>query len=352
MRRAGFWLVACCLLAVGVLGGALLGSHLVTGAPQDLTAGGGQSVSVTSDKFDDAHLVQLTASVTRSDPLLGNVSGTVTGSACRVGALVASGDVLGSVNGQVVRLFATSVPLWRDLRLGDRGSDVAAVQAELARLGVRLPQSGRVDSATATAVRAWLAKGGQSSTAATGGDKQLVLPLASLVWSSSTPVSVGACGLRPGTPFAAGSALLTPAPVLTGVALAAPITALPDQKRTLTVGSVHVDLGPGGTITDPKALEALAATPEVVAWVNSTQEDKHLEGTLALAEPVLAASVPPAAVIAVDSASPCLIDPAGPVTPVQVLSSQLGKTLVAPAKTGASLPARAVLDTTGSRTCS
>ena len=46
-------------------------------------------------------------------------AGTVTSSTCSTGAVLRSGDVLATIDGEAVIALATDVPLWRDLELDE-----------------------------------------------------------------------------------------------------------------------------------------------------------------------------------------------------------------------------------------
>jgi hypothetical protein len=59
-----------------------------------------------------------------------------------------NGQLLGTVSNRPVFLFSVDIPLFRNLVAGDTGSDVASLQKALG-----VPQTGKVDSATLSAVR-------------------------------------------------------------------------------------------------------------------------------------------------------------------------------------------------------
>lgn len=352
VTKVGAGLVGCCLLALGGLGGAVTASRTLDGAPPQVAPAGDLVVPVTTADFDDSRTVQLTAEVDERDPLRSNVSGTVTAAECVLGEALKSGAVIGAVDARPVRLLSTSAPLWRDLRTGDTGADVSAVQGELTRLGFDITDTGRVDTATASAVRDWLTGGDDELWRAyQGGDFGLVLPLAAVVWSPQRSVTPVRCGIRLGTNVDAGTEVLTPAPEVSSISLASPAASLPGQPRVLTLGSVTVAVDGNGSVADPDDVAALAGTPEFAAWLASDAEDRRLEGTLALDAPIMVAAVPPAAVVGLGTDQVCLRDPDGATTPVVVVSSRLGQSLVTVVDPDATLPARVVIDRTGSSRC-
>jgi hypothetical protein len=334
-----------CVLSLVALAAAWVGSRMATGRPPELADTADAVVAVTTQDFDDERRVRLSITTTAVEPLSSHVSGTVTASTCLEGTVLRSGDSLGSVDGRPLRILATSVPLWRDLNLGDRGSDVDAVQTELKRLGLLATVSGRVDAATRTAVRRWL--GTSESTGP-------VLPLGSVVWLPAREITVATCALRLGAKVSDGGSLLVPMPTLSRVSATAGVRTTPGQERTLTVGSVTVPLAPDESVTDVTDLAALAGSAPVMAWLRLPSDqaaDRLVEGTTRLREPIQAASVPPAAVIGAGTEQPCLIESDGTATAVRVLSSQLGRSVVTAAAAEVPLPALVKVDYTGRLRC-
>ena len=85
----------------------------------------------------------------------GTVDRTVTVAPVR-GTVVAEGDLLMAVGGRPVLVLGGSTPMYRDVVPGTSGADVVELQAALARLGfLRGKQSGTIDAATESAIRAW-----------------------------------------------------------------------------------------------------------------------------------------------------------------------------------------------------
>jgi peptidoglycan hydrolase-like protein with peptidoglycan-binding domain len=90
--------------------------------------------------------------------------GTVTWLADQ-GATVGRGEVLFRIDEQPVVLLSGAVPMYRDLRAGDSGSDVAQIEANLAELGyVGFTVDDEYSSSTTEAVRAWQADIGAEQT--------------------------------------------------------------------------------------------------------------------------------------------------------------------------------------------
>lgn len=82
------------------------------------------------------------------DPPDGAAFPVVTSIAAGTGSELPNGTLLGTVSDRPVFVFSLQVPLFRDLRRGDEGSDVTNLQAALG-----IEQSGEIDGATLDAVR-------------------------------------------------------------------------------------------------------------------------------------------------------------------------------------------------------
>jgi len=76
------------------------------------------------------------------------------------GATVTYGTLLGEVSGRPVFAWPSSVPLFRDIVVGDRGSDVTAVQQSLADMGYSVTVDGVFGAATLDTLRLHYRKAG------------------------------------------------------------------------------------------------------------------------------------------------------------------------------------------------
>ena len=97
---------------------------------------------------------------------------------------------------------------------------------------------------------------------------------------------------------------------------------------------------------DAAGAKAILESDRVRAWRDAGSIGE-ITGTLKLAEPISAGVVPPAALFAPSSDTPCLVDETGIPTPIEVLASQLGSTLVRPGSAEHQLPQRVQLDIDG-----
>ena len=204
MSRSGLTLVACAALAIGALGGAFTGAHLVTCAPAEIEEPGERIVTITTSEIDDDRLVELKADVIEAEPLLGNVDGRVTSSRCEPGEAFTSGDLLGSVDGLPVLLLATDVPLWRELRAGDRGDDLNRFSTSAQVWASMCPPQ-----AESIGRRRWRFGSGSGRTSGAATPNSF-LPLRSVVWSPDSQLTVASCELRGGATVTGGMEVLTP----------------------------------------------------------------------------------------------------------------------------------------------
>jgi peptidoglycan hydrolase-like protein with peptidoglycan-binding domain len=133
-------------------------------------------------------------------PLDSTAAGTVS-SIGQVGEILERGDVVGLVDTRPVALFYGSEPFARELRLGDSGTDVRQLEANLAALGFDDGGAMSVDldytGATAAAVAAW-----ENSI---GIARSGVVPLGRLTIAAG-PVRLAET-VAPGTQVAAGEPL-------------------------------------------------------------------------------------------------------------------------------------------------
>ena len=78
-----------------------------------------------------------------------------------IASSVSSGDFVGEVSGVPIFALSQDIPLYRDIRLGMRGQDIAALQEELARLGYFSGDiTGQVNMALINAMDQWFIAAG------------------------------------------------------------------------------------------------------------------------------------------------------------------------------------------------
>lgn len=90
----------------------------------------------------------------------GALRSVITGRPVTQGTAVNTGQVLTEVNGRPVFVVRSAFPFYRDVRLGDQGPDVVAIQETLKQLGYSLDADGEFGVQTEIAVRDWYSGNG------------------------------------------------------------------------------------------------------------------------------------------------------------------------------------------------
>jgi hypothetical protein len=311
--------------ALGLIAlGALAGVAVVWDDPPAVLvdADPGGTVPVGFIGFDDKQMVSVGLFVGPRRALQAPVDGQVTGFACTVGAEIASGQSVVSIDGRPVLSLATAMPLWRDLERDARGWDVAGLAQELKRLGDLAPESPEVvDDALLTAYGAAARRIGLPDADLGGG----LIRARQVAWLPAPSLPAGSCDAMVGSRVAAGHALIGFAPQLVGAQVGSVASSLAPGDRTLLVGGEVFAVSPDQEIADPEMLARLGALPATRAALSETGNG-ILSGQLALAEPINAGVVPPAAVVA-SGGTACVVGDGTP-QPVTVIGSQLGQTFI------------------------
>lgn len=300
------------------------------------------TVPVTKHDFDDARGVQV--SVSRGQVVRGvsNVGGHVTSYACALGQPIGSGTSFASIDGVPLLALSTTVPLWRDLMLDARGSDVKALQVELQELGYSVSSDGIYGMNTARAVgRLFLTIDGPGS--GTHDSAQAGLPLARVLWIPARSVTAARCDSQLGARVNSGDTLFTTASDTVVQVDDMPKNLVPGA-RVFSTGGIQAPVDADGTISDPASVAALSDAAQ--RSINdsssggSTSEDdnsqsvKKVSGQIALATPRTTSAVPPSAIVGIDGNRGCVVS-GGRAVHVSIVGSQLGQTFVDFASTAA-----------------
>lgn len=302
--------------AVGGAAGSMLASKSATTDAfrrQDV-----DFAEVVASTYDGRRDAQLSISLDDGPTLTVASSGLVTSSSCSPDDELASGEPLLAVNGAPVVAFATGIPMWRDLSLGARGTDVAAVQAELRRLGFVLEETGEFDKATLQAVNA-LGK-------FVGWAKLNGLPMSALIWMPAPTLDLAECPLSIGAAVGPGTVVAVLPPTVTQVQLLASATpdALPASAWQFTsdIGTLRLDAN--GEI-------GVDAVEQISSSLDAPVDGKVVvDGHLELASAINVVAVAPGSVwiSADDPLSGCITDSKGATHTVKIIDSELGRTLV------------------------
>ncbi|GEL95974.1 hypothetical protein CCO02nite_26320 [Cellulomonas composti] len=304
----GVVVVAGIAWAPSAVPGSLAAGPAVTAAP------------VTYEDYDDARETPFTFVTSPSEDVELRRAGTVTSVDCAAGGTLTSGDVPVTVDAAPVVALHTEYPVWRDLAPGDSGPDVAAVQAELVRLGYDAGTSAVVDVTTSAAVHEFLTdRGAPASDAALTRDTVVWLPEPSLV--------VTRCALEVADVVEAGDTLLTTGGVLVALEPAVLVDGLAPGARTARFDDVAAPVDEDGRVTDAAFLAAVSSSPEYAFAANQQDTVPELAFTTALTTPLRAAAVPAGALFGIDGSSACLASDGVPRR-VTIVSSSLGSTFV------------------------
>jgi len=308
------------LVILGVVVGAFTVGVLVAPdhPPADLgVADATTSVPVVTQAFEDPVSVGAVFVLGDAVPLIVRTSGTVTSGVN--GSVLVSGQVAIRVDQRPIVAVSSSVVLYRDLMIGDRGQDVAGLNAELTRLGYGPFSS---DVFTADTGQAWAALLAQAGVANDGRGLRLV----DVLWIPDTTVPVKSWSALPGTAVKTGDVVGYTQPRLNGLELSTsdkqPVV---HGDRQLTLFNVSTPMNDISVPVPDEFLRELEQTPDFASMVANDQNTG--QATMTLVEPITAYRVPPGALFAVTGATGCVQNGDASVA-VTIVGAGLGATLV------------------------
>lgn len=275
-------------------------------------------IALTSNSFSDARTVEVELLRPTEYEVVAPHDGRVTAIECSTGGTIVSGGSFFSLDGSPILALATDVPMWRDLVIGDIGTDVKSLQRELARLGHEVTVDGRMGHGTLSATHRALRNAGIWAQGAH-------IVLSQLTWIPAPSVTVNACSSKLGTSVVAGET----------VALAS------IGGHTLRVVDVPDELIEGPRVVDARG-ETISVNAsghsdpiaEILAARFLSDMNDHVAGdtprvsaSFRLANPIEVSTVPPSSVFALNGSHGCVRD-SRKGFPVEVVGSQLGQTFV------------------------
>lgn len=296
---------------------------------------------VVVDDFYDTREVNVSLTAATPLPLEVHRAGILTSTNCQHDQPVQSGSSLVSIDGSPVISLSTTVPFYRDMTTGLKGSDVAALQTELNRLGHSVTADGTYGRQTASAVAALRRLNGLAA----GSD----LPLADVLWLPRDELTVQDCALL-GSTIAPGDRVALSAPQLVAARIDPLPSGLVEGDRVLALDqlTVHIDAEGG---VDRDSLESLSAEAQVASAIASSSASgpAQVTGSLRLRSPLEVATIPAAAIV-IDSRATCVVSE-GQAVPVTVVASQLGQSLIT-FQPDMAVPEQIDADPDGSQLCS
>lgn len=320
-RRTASLIAVTTLVVIGAAGS--LGYALRPVPEPELLRAGSEETSapVVAQTFDDSRRVQVKLVSGADQTLAIQTSGTLTASWCRDGGEVTSGTVVAHVDERPLIALHTTVPLYRDLSVGDDGADVAALQTELIRLGHLDAETvdGEFGSRTGRALQHLRVRAGVE-------EGERFAERAEFIWLPSPQLTGIACAVKVGDAVSQGSAIATSRGALERVTVQSVPDNLTPGDRTIKIGSVRGPLDAQGTASDPAFLAQLAGDERLISGL-AEDPGATVTATIALASPIDAYSIPAGALI-YDGDSSCVKTSAGTVK-TELLGSSLGAAVVA-----------------------
>lgn len=331
-------LIAAVVSACLVLGACALwlpdrAPHLL-GSPGEVT-----SAPASIQQYSGARQVTVVPSMSPERNLIGNANGTVTQDWSGKG--LNSGSAAYKVNERGVVALATASPLYRDLKSGDTGEDVRALNSELNRLGyASAADSDAYTWATSNGWKQLMLDNGNTSDGS--------LSLADVLWIPAPSVSVSSWNAGVGSIATAGSPIGAIGGSIAKLTIKNGQPA--DQNRTITVFGQSTVLPAGSiSITDPIFCAKVMDTPDFKQVDKSALPD-GFDASLSLEHVLDVLRVPAAAVFGIQDHSGCIApvsatasandgdagqganDSAKPGTPIKVsiVGGDLGASLVQP----------------------
>jgi len=300
-----------------------------------------KTVPVTERTFADPHTVEVTFSLSVDTALIVPTTGRVSAFSCQPGGLFISGGTNISVEGDRLLNLATTVPLWRDLRVGDKGEDVLALHEELARLGYPAEPTDKVNRQTLLSVIELFREAGESSFTTS------TVPMSRFIWLPDSEVTTRNCNISLGSLVTAGQEIVS----LPGSLLAAQLVRLPERavsgERTLMIDGVSVPVDSEGKVADAEGLVTISRSAAYAQALRA--ELSSINGIYVLTEPPTISVIPPGSLYKIEGETACVTSGAETFA-VKLLASELGQSFVT--FLGGTVPELVDLPPKGSQTCS
>lgn len=313
-------LILLLFLGLGVFAGVAVSSPP---APEELREGKPVlRVPIEDRRFDDETEVSVSVVTQAGQSLTTTAQGRVTALNCPLRQDLASGTTALAVDGQPIINLFTRVPLWRDLAVGDVGTDAAAVNEELSRLGYPVAGGNRISWTTASSFERLREALGATDDA--GG----VIALSSILWFPSETITADACPLRVGDAVEPGDTVFSLPATLTSATVASGSVSHAEGGRVLVLGEERIAVSQGGVIVDPAALSRIAQSAE---FSEASKEDEsgsvRFNAKWKLSQPITVSVVPPSSLFGISGSTGCAVVK-GAVVKAKIVGSELGQSFV------------------------
>lgn len=278
---------------------------------------------VTTREFTDTRSLTLTIPPASPHELTSPIAGRITALQAAPETPVTSGSLPCEIDGLPLLALALSTPLYQDVVDGATGPDIAALNAELARLGYAAPaDSQRVTAATRAAMASAMGVNDGAGGVPTRIEASHVL------WIPSPTVTPSSVPVHLGDSVDTSTVLLSLEDSRDSLRLSIPPDAYP-ADHVITLGDTDYPVPADGVITDPTLTATILSSREYTDFVRSARSSDgpvQLPVSRKLAAPITVTVIPPASVIG-DATNACVFASGTPI-PVSVVSSQLGRTYV------------------------
>ncbi|BDR54097.1 hypothetical protein KIMH_02080 [Bombiscardovia apis] len=308
---------ACTALALGVCATAFL---MPAPTPQGLEA---DQVPVRTpasvQHFYDERTIEVTPVTSPAESLTTRTNGTVTEALCSPGVIINSGKKVLSVDSRPVIALHTAMPIYRELKGGEKGADVLAFQQELGRLGYAAEGNGSYGPATIRGTKALMRAAGAVEPDGSIGP-------ADTIWIPTNTVIPVQCSAGLNTTLAENSEVMKTGGRLTGLTYQVPAD-LREGKRTFGAFEQKTDLAVlNGQVSDQVFLTSIEDSEAYRTW--KADPAKKPKATLTLGEPIKTIKVPPSAIMNQEGSNACVSTDGVKATPVTIVGSSLGATLI------------------------
>lgn len=293
--------------------------------------------ALTSQTLVDARTVKL--SVQQGGKLSVEVprTGTVTALDCAPGSALSSWQSFIAIDGVHLLNVATTTPLYRDLRAGDSGDDVRALQEELMRLGKPVRADGILGTTAIEIVNARLRElGGPASPSDT-------IARDSVLWLPVPEGTAASCTVPLGGQVTAGTVGAALDPQATGAEVSNLPNNLVPGQRVVVVGELRLPVDESGAVTTAEDINALRQTTAFKQALQAADSSGAagsaagndagsggsvtVDASLELASPVETWAIPPGAIFALKGNRGCTSSE-GSNFAVEIVGSELGKSFV------------------------
>lgn len=322
MRRGSSVLLFIILLIVAVSFGAV-GSllALTNKTPEALEqATEPSSIPLAKQQYFDEQEISLRVTPGEVLSVRSSRAGKLTVASCDVRVPLVSGKTNFSVDGIPLINLSTTVPLWRDISVGNEGIDVDALRKALTDLGYEMSTSTQLTWSDVSAVNELLK--------ASNGIPHDEIHVSDFVWIPATESYVQSCTASLAEDIESGAELATytAAP---SVSMGQIPKNIEPGDRVLDVDGALIKVTDGNLIGPEDQANILTSASYVAARAQSTSptDPITLQAKWRLSVPIDAVTVPPSA-IRISSANLGCVSAKGSHVPLRVLSSKLGASIV------------------------